>query len=120
MRRTGPTNIVARRLIEALKKASRLHNAAVWARVADDLAKPRRSMAAVNLSRIERHAREGEMVVVPGKVLGSGTLTKKVPIAALAFSEQALVKIKAAGARAITLEEAVRENPSGRNTRIIV
>ncbi len=120
MRRTGPTSIVTRRLIEALRKASRLNNAPVWGRVAEILSKPTRSRPAVNLSRIERYARDGEMIVVPGKVLGSGAISKKVTIAALGFSEQALVKIKAAGARAVTLEEAVRENPSGRNTRIIV
>jgi len=120
VRRTGPTNILVRKLITDLKKASRLNNAGVWRSVAEILEKPSRNRPAVNLSKIERYSREGEMIIVPGKVLASGKLTKKVTIAAIAFSEQALRKIKSIGARAITIEEAMRINPSGSNTRIIV
>ncbi len=119
MRRTGPTNVVVRKLIDSLRKESRINNAPVWRRVAELLERPTRNRVEVNLGRIERHAREGEMIIVPGKVLGSGRLSKKVTIAALAFSEQALMKIKESGGRAITIADALRENPRGRNTRII-
>ncbi|MCE4603841.1 MAG: 50S ribosomal protein L18e [Aeropyrum sp.] len=120
MRRTGPTNIIARKLITALRKASKEHNAPVWDRVAEVLERPTRRRPAVNVSKINRYAREGEMVIVPGKVLGAGVLDKRVTVAALSFSMQALVKIKLAGGRAVTLEEALRENPRGTNTRIII
>ena len=119
-RRTGPTNIVLRKLVDELVRAGKRNNARVWIRVAEILSGPTRRRPAVNLSKIERYAREGEMIVVPGKVLGSGALTKKVTIAAYAFSESALRKIRESGAEAITLAEAVRRNPSGSNTRIIV
>ncbi len=120
MSRTGPTNIVARKLIDELYKASKLHQAPAWSRVAELLAKPTRRRPHVNLSKINRYARDGEMVIVPGKVLGAGRLEKKVTIAAFAFSESALEKIKASGSRAITIAEAVRENPRASKVRIIV
>ena len=120
MSRTGPTSLVARKLIDQLRRAAKTYNAPAWGRVAEILAKPARSRPQVNLSKINRYAKEGEMVVVPGKVLGAGKLEKKVTIAAYAFSESAIVKIKAAGGRAITLEQAVRENPSASKVRIIV
>ncbi len=120
MKRTGPTNIVLRKLIDELEKASKRYNSGAWARVAELLSKPTRRRPEVNLSKINRYAREGEMVVVPGKVLGAGTLEKKVTIAAYSFSKSALEKIKASGSRAITLEQAVRENPRGSNVRIII
>ena len=120
MRRTGPTNIVLRKLADEIERTGKREGAKVWIRVAELLRKPTRERVEVNLSKINRHANEGEMIIVPGKVLGSGVLTKKVTVAAYAFSEQALKKIKAAGAEAITLAEAVRRNPSGSKTRIII
>ena len=120
MRRSGPTNILLRTLIAELRKASRIYRAPAWRAVADILEKPRRRRVAVNLSKINRYAREGEMIIVPGKVLGSGYLEKNVTIAAFSFSSQALEKIRLSGARAITLKEALRENPRARNVRIII
>lgn len=120
MKRTGPTNILARKLADELRKAARRNKAPVWEAVAEYLVKPTRRKVEVNLSKINRYAEEGEMVIVPGKVLGGGLLEKKVTIAAFSFSESALEKIKAAGSRALTLTQALRENPEGKKTRIIV
>jgi large subunit ribosomal protein L18e len=120
VKRTGPTSIVIRKLASDLEKASKQNNAKAWARVAELLMKPTRQRVTVNLSKINRYSKEGEMIVVPGKVLGSGKLEKKVTIAAYAFSETAITKIKAAGGEAITLLEAVKRNPQGSNVRIIV
>ncbi len=120
MKRTGPTNQLLRGLIREVYKTGRDNKAPVWVAVAELLERPTRRRVAVNLSKINRYAREGEMVIVPGKVLGAGFLEKKVTIAAFSFSAQALQKINAAGARAITLREAIKENPKGRNTRIII
>lgn len=120
MKRTGPTSILARKLIDELHSAARKNKAGVWEAVAERLEKPTRRRVEVNLSKINRYAKEGEMIIVPGKVLGGGFLEKKVTIAAFSFSESALEKIKASGSRAITISEALRENPSGKNTRIIV
>jgi len=120
MSRTGPTSLVTRKLIDQLRRASKIYNAPAWKRVAEILEKPTRSRPQVNLSKINRYSKEGEMVVVPGKVLGAGRLEKSVTVAAYAFSESAIEKIKAAGGRAITLEQALKENPEARNVRIIV
>ena len=120
MRRTGPTNLIVRKLIRELRKASSASNAGAWERVAEILEWPARRRPAVNLSKINRYVREGETAIVPGKVLGGGRLEKPLTIAALYFSQKALEKIKASGGRAITLEEALRENPRAKNTRIII
>jgi len=120
LRRTGPTNLLTRKLTAMLRKKARETGVSTWLRVAELLERPSRSRPAVNLSKINRYAFEGEMILVPGKVLGSGTLGKKVTIAALGFSEKAILKIKASGSRAITLEAALEENPSAKNARIII
>ncbi len=120
MKRTGPTNRLLRRMIREAYKTGRDNRAPAWVVVAEILGRPTRRRVAVNLSKINRHAKEGEMVVVPGKVLGAGMLEKRVTIAAFSFSAAAVDKIRRAGGRAITIRDALRENPKAKNVRIIV
>lgn len=120
MRRTGPTNIVLRKLITQLKKEANKNDAPIWDYVAELLSRPARKRPVVNVSRIERYANDGETIVVPGKVLGAGNLTKKVTVAAASFSEKAILKIKAAGGKVMTIEDLIRENPKGSGVRVMV
>ncbi len=120
MKRTGPTNFELRRLAHELRKASRAYNAPAWRYVAELLLRPTRRRVEVNLSKINRYAREGEVVVVPGKVLGAGSLEKPVTVAAYAFSAEALRKIRAAGGRALTIKQLLEENKTARGVRILI
>lgn len=106
-------------LIAELKSTARESGADVWSDVADRLEKPRRTHAEVNLGRIERYAQENETVIVPGKVLGSGVLQKDVTVAAVDFSSTAKTKIEQADGEPIELEQAVEQNPSGSEVRVI-
>ena len=56
--------------------------------------------------------------MVPGVVLGSGTLTKKVTVAAWRFSSKAREKIESSGGEAISIEELLEKNPKGSNVKI--
>jgi large subunit ribosomal protein L18e len=105
-------------LIADLKSAARNSGGAVWGDVAERLQKPRRTHAEVNLGRIERYAQEDETVVVPGKVLGSGVLQKDVTVAAVDFSGTAETKIEQVG-EAVSLEQAIENNPEGSHVRVI-
>ena len=118
MKRTGPTNIHLRLLISRLRKAARRYDAPIWRRVAELLEKPRRQRIAVNISRINRYTQDGDVVVVPGKVLSCGTLDHKVVVAAWAFSGKAREKIERVG-RAISIDELLEEVPDGRGVKII-
>lgn len=91
--------------IQALKDKSNESGKAIWKALAEELDKPKRSRVAVNLSRIDRHTAEDEVVAVPGKVLAAGDLSKPVKIAAFAFSEGAAEKIKLAKGEYMTLDE---------------
>jgi large subunit ribosomal protein L18e len=120
MRRTGPTNIVIRRLIRRLKKAANENEAPIWDYLAELLEKPARRRIAVNLSKIRRYSKPDEIIVVPGKVLGSGVLDKPVTVAAISFSFKAIEKIKAAGGRILHLNDLLEENPRGSGVRVII
>ncbi len=114
----GEKNFQLRKTIKELKKASIENDAAIWKRVAEDLDKPNRDRRAVNIYKIERNAKDGETIVVPGKVLGTGELNKDVKVAAYNFSSSAYRKVKEAG-EALTLKELVDNNPEGEGVRIL-
>lgn len=118
-RSTGPTNIVLRKLIRRLRKAANEHGAPIWDYVAELLSKPARKRVVVNLSRINRYTEVGETVIVPGKVLGAGSIEKPVSVAAFSFSFSAVEKIRRAGGRVMTIEDLLKENPKGSGVRVI-
>jgi large subunit ribosomal protein L18e len=106
-------------LIESLKKKSREKGAAIWRDIALRLEKPNRNWAEVNLSKLERYTEEGEVIVVPGKVLGAGSLNKKLVVAAYKFSGSARKKIEGAGGKSLTIAQLVQEVPDGSGVTIM-
>ncbi|TMI15354.1 50S ribosomal protein L18e [Candidatus Bathyarchaeota archaeon] len=119
MVKRGPTNPELLHTIGYLRSAGRKYQAPLWLTVAKYLAKSRRSRIVLNLGQVSRHAKDGDVVVVPGKVLGSGDPNAKVTIAAYKFSPKALVKVGKAGGRCIPLSRLVEENPHGTNVRLL-
>jgi large subunit ribosomal protein L18e len=115
----GTTNEHLRTLISDLKTLSSKNNINIWKRIARDLERPSRQRREVNLSRINRYAKDNETVIVPGKVLAAGSLNKKVTIAAWQFSDQALVKIKDSKSTSMSIEELMKKNPKGQKVRIL-
>jgi len=91
--------------IQALEKASEDTGKAIWGALAEELDRSKRRRIAVNLSNIDRHTEEGDLVAVPGKVLAAGSLSKPVKVAAFSFSEGALEKIRAAEGEAMSLTD---------------
>lgn len=118
-KRTGPTNTVLKNVIHELKKTGHEHSVSLWRRVANDLEKPTRQRRVVNLSSINRHTKENEVVVVPGKVLGTGSLEHKLTISAFQFSGSAREKIKKTGGSIVSLLDLSRQNPKGKDIRIL-
>lgn len=118
-KRTGPTNPVLSNLIVELKTLSSQKNIPLWSRIAFELEKPTRKRRVVNLSRINNYAKENETIIVPGKVLGSGILDHKLTIAAYQFSDGAMEKINSAKAKAVTIQDLMKENIKGKRVRII-
>jgi len=119
MRKTGPTNEHLVALIQSLRKASHTHEAGIWKSIAVELEKPARSRRAVNVSRINRFTKANETVIVPGKVLGAGAIDHSVVVAAFSFSSGAKEQIKKANGKAITIPELLKQNPKGKDVRII-
>lgn len=106
-------------LVASLKRLAIEKERPLWKRLASDLEMPTRQRRSVNLWRIERNASDGETVVVPGKVLGDGALTKKVTIAAFGFSAEAKRKLDESGVKSLSIEELMQRHPDGKDIKII-
>ena len=102
-----------------LKKQSNENDVAIWKDIALRLEKPSRNWAEVNLDRISKYILDKETALVPGKVLSNGNLTKKISIAAWSFSEKSKEKIKKAGGKCMSIEELLKNNPKGKDIRIL-
>lgn len=119
MKRTGPTNPQLAGLITFLRKHSSEHKTGMWGRIADDLEKPTRQRRIVNLYSIDKNAKDNENIIVPGKVLGTGTISRKVNIAAWAFSGSAVEKITGAKGSCMSIIDMVKKDPKGQKIRIL-
>jgi len=106
-------------LIRELESVAKENGSGIWSAVADELSRVRRSRREVNVRSLDRHTGEGDVVVVPGKVLGDGSLRHRVDVAAFRFTEGAENKIKAAGGRAMSILELVKNNPRGSKVKLI-
>ncbi len=117
-KRTGTTNLELKKLIADLRSLSTKEKVNLWKRIADDLTKPTRKRREISISKINKHLQDGEIALVPGKVLSHGELTKKATVAAFRFSESAKEKINKVG-KAITLQQLMKDNPKAKKVRIL-
>ena len=118
-KRNDKSNPRLTELIRLLKQTSRENEVQIWSDIASRLEKSRNSYAEVNVSKINRYAKEGEVLIIPGKVLGSGVVETKVTIAALSFSDAAVSKINKINGECISIEQLISRNPKGSHIRIL-
>ncbi len=119
MKSKGSSNHSTVNLIKELDKKGKADNIKIWKRLAKDLKRPRRIRRAVNLSRIDRNCNENDVVLVPGKVLGSGKVNKIITISALEFSESSIRKIKENKGKCLSIQELIKKYPDGKKIKII-
>jgi large subunit ribosomal protein L18e len=105
--------------ILTVKKAYKKNKAPIWLAVGDMLEKRGSRRVEVNLSRIARHTQNGSVVVVPGKVLGSGSIDHKITLCAFTFSQSAAKKIIDAGGKIVSMKDFVEKFPKGSKVTII-
>ncbi len=89
--------------LEALKGAKG-SNAKLWKDVYKYASKPKRRRVAVNLKKLDRIANNGENIIVPGKILAVGSVSKKFNIAAIEYSADAKSKLSKAGCKMESLQ----------------
>ncbi|MGA7924170.1 MAG: 50S ribosomal protein L18e [Thermoplasmata archaeon] len=109
---------LVRTMIE-LRKAAKAHHAPIWAAVADRLARSRHQVDPMNVGQLDRVAAPEDTVIVAGKLLADGRLTKPLTVAAFHYSAEARSKIHAAGGKTLTVHELLRARPEGTGVRLL-
>jgi large subunit ribosomal protein L18e len=90
-----------------------------WNKVAGILSSPRRLKVNLNLSDINKEAKQGEIIVVPGKVLSQGEADKKIKVVALNFSEKAKEKLNKFKIDFTSILGEIKKNPEAKGIKIL-
>ncbi|MCL4375624.1 50S ribosomal protein L18e [Candidatus Marsarchaeota archaeon] len=77
----------------------------LFKRIAKFAAKPKRSRVSINLNRLDKYASASDNIIVPGKVLGLGNVTKSFNISALDYSSEAAKKLAESKCKMVSIKE---------------
>jgi large subunit ribosomal protein L18e len=113
------SNPVLTGLIHELRTKSREGSVSLWKDIAWRLSRPSKTRVTVNVTDIAKVANGKETILIPGKLLGTGEITKPVKVAALTVSKQAREKVERAGGSVMSIRELIAANPEGSNVRIV-
>lgn len=102
-----------------LRKAIKSNKAQIWKALEKEFSRSRSNRRQVNIQRLDKITNNGDIVVVPGKILGNGTLGHKLTVYAYSFSETAISKLNSAGAEVISLQSLISKYPDGKGVKII-
>jgi large subunit ribosomal protein L18e len=105
--------------IWTLRNAFKRNKAPIWRALQEELAGPRANRREINVRRLAQITKADEVVVVPGKVLGTGSLGHKLTVCAFSISETAAKKIIESGGRVLTFNDLINKHPDGKGVRII-
>jgi large subunit ribosomal protein L18e len=101
-------------IMAALKTKS-----AAWHVVAQRLSAATRRYDSRNLGEIDAETMAGDTVIVLGKVLSGGEVTKKVRIGALGFSQSARDKLKKTKSEAVSISEEIARNQKATGVKFL-
>jgi len=113
------TNQIVIQMAKELKHASTKNDAPIWLKLAKLALKTSSSKRVVNLTKINDVTKEGEVIVVPGKILGTGNVSHKITLSSFSISNSAAKKIIESGGNIISFKEMIEKFPTGKGVRII-
>lgn len=102
-----------------LRMASKRTKAPLWKDVERKLLNSRSNRREVNVDKLSKFTKEGDVIIVPGKILGSGNLGHSVIVYAYSISKLASRKINEAGGQILALTDLIEKYPHGSGVKII-
>ena len=113
------TNQVVMQMAKDLKKASAKNDAPLWSKLAELAQKPSSARRVINLKRIGQLTKDNDVVIFPGKVLGTGTISHKITLFSFSISNSAANKIKESGGQIVGFSEMIEKFPSGKGVNLL-
>ena len=111
-------NKILRSSIVLLERKARSGKVGIWREAARYLSSGNATWPEVNVGRLSKVG-EVSAVFVPGKVLGTGNLERKLNVGAFSFSASARTKIERAGGKTFTVEQFVEKYPEGSGVALV-
>jgi large subunit ribosomal protein L18e len=105
--------------IWSLHNAFKKNKAPIWRALQEELRGPRANRHEINVRRLAAITNADEVIIVPGKVLGTGSLGHKLTVCALSISQTAARKITESGGKVVTFDDLISQHPDGKGVRII-
>lgn len=87
-----------------LRRAAKKSGRKLWTDVLERLESYKSQMPYINISKVSTLTQEGDVILVPGKVLGGGLLDHRIHIGAFAFSGAAVQEIKRAEGEPLSIQ----------------
>jgi large subunit ribosomal protein L18e len=105
--------------IWTLRNALKKNKVPIWKAVIKELSRSRSNRREVNIGELAHVTKDKEVVIVPGKILGSGEISHKLTVWCFTISEVATRKILDAGGKILPLDSLIKKYPDGKGVRII-
>ena len=112
-------NQVVVQMAKDLKEASTKNDAPIWSKLAELALKPNSARRTINLKRIDQLTKDNDVVIFPGKVLGTGTVSHKITLFSFSISNSAASKIKESGGQIVGFSDMVKKFPSGKGVNLL-
>ena len=113
------TNQITIQMVKEFKGASKKNNAPIWSRLAELALKPSSARRTINIGQIDKFVKDNDVIVVPGKVLGTGYLTHKITICSFSISTSGAKKILDSGGKILNFTDLIKSHPTGKGVTII-
>lgn len=113
------TNQVVIHMAKELQVASKKNKAPIWSKLAEMALKPTRAKRVLNLGQIDRHVSDNDIVVVPGKVLATGSISHKITLCSFSISTTGAKKISQSGGKVVSVAQLIKNNPTGKGVKIL-
>jgi large subunit ribosomal protein L18e len=112
-------NALTEGIVWTLRRAFKKSKAPIWRVLEEHIKNHRSNKVEVNIDKLANLTTEGDIVIVPGKVLGSGTIDHKLTICTFSISRSAAKKIANTGSNIVTIDYLTEKCPDGNGVRII-
>ena len=113
------TNQVVIQMAKELRGASKKNNAPIWLKLAELALKPSRSRRVINLGQLDKFVNDNDVVVVPGKVLGTGNISHKITLCSFSISTTGAKKVTQSGGKLVDFAHLIKNHPTGKGVKII-
>ena|SRR3972149_7178277 len=90
-----------------------------WMKFAKLLSQSTKKHSSVNLKEIDKQTSLGDTVLVPGRVLSVGEITKKIRICSFGISKEALERLTKTRSEWISILDEIKKNPKAEGFKVI-